>query len=149
MQTLRDAMLVLQGHLTAGRITEDEYKQAVRERLGRTLSQSGRLLPKRAWIGTEVNGERALPASQASVKPYSRSTKLWTGKPAPEVQERDFRIRYDREMVAAGCRSALVKVVKGNARPVTAMQIAMDHGDKAVEVADVMAMLKAAVSAAE
>lgn len=114
MQTLRDAMLVLQGHLAAGRITEDEYKDAVRERAGRLLGGSGRLLPKRAWIGTEVNGERALPASQAAQRGHSRSVKLYSGKPAPEVQVRDMQIAYDRERVAMGCRSALVKVVKGS-----------------------------------
>jgi hypothetical protein len=117
-------MLVLQGHLAAGRITKDEYKTAVKERSGRTISQTGRLLPKRAWIGTEVNGERALPASQASQRGMSRSVKHYNGKPAPEVQERDLLIAYDRERVAMGCRSALVKVVKGS-KPATMLAVAL------------------------
>lgn len=124
MRTLRNEMLRLQMALTQGLIAESEYKLAVRERAGRTLSQSGRLLPKRSWIGTEVNGERAISASQAAQRGHSRSVKLWKGKPAPEVQERDLRIAYDRQMVAAGCRSTLVRVVKGS-KPVTAMEVAM------------------------
>jgi hypothetical protein len=128
MRTLRDAMLTLQGALRAGVISEDEYKAAVRERSGRMLGSSGRLLPKRGWIGTEVNGERALPASQSAQRGHARSVKLWNGKPAPEVQLRDMQIAYDRERVAMGCRSALVRVVKGVSKqgePVTALAVAL------------------------
>lgn len=114
MRTLRDMMLRLQTAVSKGLITEDEYKLAIRERSGRTLSQAGNLRPKRGWIGTEVNGERVMAASNAVSRPYSRSVKIYNGKPAAEVQERDLRIAYDRQMVAAGCRSALVKQVDVN-----------------------------------
>jgi hypothetical protein len=128
MKMLKRELLKLQGAVKAGLISDQEYKQAVRERAGRMLTSSGRLVPKRAWIGTEVNGERAMPASQIGQRGMSRSTKLWSGKPAPEIQVRDMQIAYDRERVAAGCRSALVKVVKGNrgnSQPLTAMAVAL------------------------
>jgi len=124
MKTLRSEMLRLQTALRQGLIGKDEYKIAVRERTGRTINSRGRLLPKRGWVGTEVNGERVIAASNAVSRPYSRSVKAYDGKPAPEVQERDIRIRYDREMVAMGCRSTLVKVVKGKSG-VTAMRTAL------------------------
>lgn len=126
MRTLQREMLRLQGLLAIGAITKDEYKLVLVERSGRTISQTGRLLPKRAWIGTEVNGERALPASNANQRGMSRSVKLWNGKPAPEVQERDLKIAYDRSRVAMGCRSALVKVVKGK-QPTTVLAVALSE----------------------
>jgi hypothetical protein len=128
MRTLREQMLKLQGARATGLISDDEYKQAVRERLGRTISSTGQLLPKRAWIGTEVNGERAVPASQANQRGMSRSVKLWNGKPAPEVVERDLRIAYDRERIAMGFGSVLVKVVKGT-KPVTALAVALSAAE--------------------
>lgn len=128
MRTLKDEMLTLESALRTGLISEDEHKQAVRERAGRLLGSSGRLLPNRGWVGTEVNGERAVPASQAAQRGHSRSVKLWNGKPAAEIQVRDMRIAYDRERVAMGCRSALVKVVKGVGRqvkPTVALAVAV------------------------
>lgn len=149
MRTLRDQMLALQGALSAGLITKAQYREAMRDRQGLLLQPNGRLARKRSRIGTEVNCERVSPASQSGQRGHSRSVKLWNGKPAPEVQIRDMQIAYDAERVAMGCRSALVRVVKGNERPVTAMQIALEHADGPVEVVDVMAMLKAAVSGLE
>lgn len=145
MRTLRDTMLRLQDAASSGVISEDEFKLAVRERSGRTLSQTGNLRPKRGWIGSEVNGERVSPASNAVSRPYSRSVKAYDGKPAPEVQERDIRVKYDRQMVAMGCRSALVKVVKNPHKgcAVTCFQAALR---KALENGSLQEQLNAAAS---
>jgi hypothetical protein len=118
MRTLRDEMLRLQGALREGLVTEDDYKLAVRERGGRMLGQGGRLLPKRAWIGTEVNGERAMPASQASQRGHSRSVKLDKGKRAPEIRARDMLIK-------AGVYPVRVVKVQKQSEPLTAMAVAL------------------------
>lgn len=111
MRTLRDEMLRLQGALRTGVIGEDEYEQALAERSGRTISQTGRLLPKRGWVGTEVNGERATMASQSVQRGHSRSVKLDKAKSAPEVRARDMLIKagaYPVRVVKGGPSGATI-----------------------------------------
>lgn len=111
MTTLKEALLTLQGHLAAGRITQKEYDQAVRERAGRTITQYGTLRAKKKSQPTAFDS--GMPASLGVQRSMSRSCKVDSGKPAPEVQVRDMKIAYDRDRVAMGCNSVLTKVVKG------------------------------------
>ena len=94
MKTLAKSLLRLQTLRSQGVITDAEYAQVMAERRSRMVNSRGRLVDE---------------VVQRSV---SRSVKHWDGKPAPEVQTRDMQIAYDRERVAMGMRSALVRVVK-------------------------------------
>jgi hypothetical protein len=120
MKTLQSELLRLQNLVRTGVISKDEYQQVLRERRGLTLQPSGRLAAKRNWIGTEVNGERATPASQGTQRGHSRSVKLWKGKPAPEITAWNAMVKADRILIAAGQRSVLVKVIKGVPSPTIA-----------------------------
>jgi hypothetical protein len=124
MRTLQRELLKLQGALSTGVISKEDYKAALTDRIGRLLRADGKLAVKRSRVGTEVNCERVSSGSQVAQKGHSRSVKIDRAQAAPEVRARDMLIKAGQYPV---------RVVRG-----------VRHADSAIAIA-----LKAAVCGAE
>lgn len=91
----------------AAESTLESAKVADREKSGCLVTQSGRIIRKRKVAGQYVSQARNI---DHGVSVTHRP--LVQVKPAAEVRAWDAMVAADRVLVAAGCRSALVKVVK-------------------------------------
>lgn len=105
--------------LAAAESTLEGFKIADRERSGCLVTQRGRLIRKRKREGAYVSEVKSTLHS-ASVTQRSQVQV----QPGVEVRAWNAMVKADRVLVAMGCRSALVKVIKG-VRSATALELAM------------------------
>ena len=105
--------------VAAAESTLESYKVADRERRGCLVTQRGRIIRKR-----KVGGQYVSQATNIDHGVSVTRRPTVQVKPAPEIAAWNAMVKADRVLVSMGCRSALVKVVKG-VRSATAMEIAM------------------------
>lgn len=102
----------------------ESAKVADRERSGCLITQRGRIIRKRKVGGQYVSQLKNIDHGVSGTqRPIVQVV------PSPEIRAWDAMVKADRAMVAMGCRSALVKVIKG-VRPVTTMELAMVAASK-------------------
>lgn len=118
---------------------------ADRERSGLLMRGNGTLVRKRKRDGVYVSAVKSTARGvSVTSKPQVQVV------PGAEVRAWDAMVKADRRMVALGCRSMLVKVVKGERRPTLAdahiiiVPVKGTEPDTA-EPGDIMAWLKAKV----
>lgn len=122
----------------SGKVSDENYALALRERRGKLLTNGGRLARQRKRDG--------ILASEIVSREHSVPRQVEFQVIAPEIRGRDALIKLDRKLVKDGFRSMLVKVIKGKrpAPPVTVMAQAMQDGAPSI-----FEQIKAALTAAE
>ena len=136
--------------IAAAESTLEAAKIADRERSGLLMRQNGTVVRKRKRDGVYVSAIHSKGHSTSVTKRSQVQV-----RPGAEVLAWDAMVRADRQMVAAGCKSLLVKVVKGN-RPATLAEtahiiitpapITAPDTDQPI---DIMGKLKAIIAARE